>query len=177
MKGPSSTPADLVELAERLRREGRRADAFQAVERCLGQNPNYPRAILLFARLLYQEGKVVQALDAIRPLRSLLGEDGTMRTIAAGLEQLWQERNSPADPSFVTETMAELLAQQGYLLEAMEIYRRLFLSSGGEKRLREKISLLRERLGREGSRDSRQEKLAQELEGWDHWLQGQQRED
>ena len=166
-----------MELAERLRQEGRHAEAFQAVERCLEQSPKHPPAILLFARLLYQEGKVLQALDALRPLDSILGQDGSIRTIAAGLDQLWQARSSQTDPAFVTETMAGLLVRQGYLLEAMEIYRRLFLVSGGEKQLWEKILILRERFGREGSRDTQKEKLARELESLDRWIQAQPRED
>ncbi|MFQ5904243.1 MAG: hypothetical protein ACE5JO_11185 [Candidatus Binatia bacterium] len=79
------------------------------------------------------------------------------------------------DPAFVTESMAGVLVRQGYLLEAMEIYRQLFLASKGEKRLWEEILLLRDRLEREGSRETQRESVAQKLEVLDRWIQSQQR--
>lgn len=130
MKAPASNLSDLVELAESLRQEGRHAEALNEVERCLEQNPKHPRAILLCGRLLYQEGKILQALETLRPLGFMLGQDEGLKAITTSLGRLWQERNVQTEPAFVTETMAGLLTQQGYLLEATKIYRRLFLVSG-----------------------------------------------
>lgn len=175
MKAAAANPSALVELAESLRQEGRHAEALKEVERCLEQNPNHPRAVLLRGRLLYQEGKIVQALETLRPLGSILGQDEGFQAITTSLERLWQESNVQTEPAFATETMAGLLAQQGYLLEAMEIYRQLFLVSGREERLWERILFLREQLAREGSREARKEKIAEDLAGWDRWIQEQRR--
>lgn len=175
MKTPASNPSDLVDLAEGLRQQGRHAEALKEVERCLEQNPKHPRAILLRGRLLYQEGKILQALEALRPLSSILGQDEGFKTVTTSLERLWQERDAQAEPAFVTETMAGLLAQQGYLLEAMKVYRQLFLASGREERLWERILFLRERLGREVPRETRAEKIAEDLAEWDRWIQEQRR--
>lgn len=176
MEAPSLSPAELADLAEKLRQEGKQAEALKTVERCLEQNPNHPRSVLLLARLLYQGGKPLEALETLRPLDSTLGRDAALKTIAANLAQLWRERNSQTDPAFVTESMAGLLVGQGYLLEALAIYRQLFLASAGEKRLWERILFLRERLGQEGSRDAQKEKIVQEMEILDRWIQRQQRE-
>lgn len=175
MKERSSNPSELADLAEKLRQERRFNEALKVVERSIQESPKHPQALLLRGRLLYQEGKVLQALEVLRPLGSILRRDKGLKTITTGLEQLWQMRNSQMDPAFVTESMAGLLAQQGYLLEAMEIYRQLFLASEGEKRLWEEILLLRERLKQEGSRETQRERVAKELEALERWIQNQQR--
>lgn len=175
MKSQSPSPSELADLAESLRLEGRLGEALETVERCLEESPKHPRALLLRGRLLYQEGKVLEALEGLRLLDSVLGRDKGFRTLTEGLEQLWQRRNSQMDPAFATETMARLLVQQGYLLQAMEIYRQLLLASEGEKRLWEEILLLRDRLEREGSREAQDERVAQELEALGRWIQKQQR--
>lgn len=175
MKMQSSSPSDLVDLAESLRLEGRSREALEALDRCLQESPKHPRALLLRGRLLYQEGSIPKALEGLRPLSSILDRDSGLKAITTGLEQLWDTRNSQMDPAFVTETMAGLLTEQGYLLEAMEIYRQLFLASEGEKQIWEKILLLRDRLEREGSRETQKESLAEELEALDRWIQKQQR--
>ena len=175
MKGVSS-PSELADQAESLRQQGRYAEAWKTVERCLELSPSHSRAILLRSRLLFQEGRPLQALETLRPLESILGEDDAFKAIATSLEKLCRERDAQTDPAFVTESMAGLFVQQGYLLEALGIYRQLFLASGGEKGLWEKILFLRERLAREGSRDTPTERVKQELELLDHWIQGQQKE-
>jgi tetratricopeptide (TPR) repeat protein len=176
MKMQSSSPSDLVDLAENLRLEGRSREALEALERCLQESPKHPRALLLRGRLLYQEGSIPKALEGLRPLNSILDRDSGLKTITTGLEQLWDIRNSQMDPAFVTETMARLLVQQGYLLEAIEIYRQLLLTSEEKKRIWEEILLLRDRLEGEGSRGMERERVVQELEALDHWIQKQQRE-
>jgi len=175
MEGLASS-TELADLAESLRQQGRYTEAWKVVERCLEQSPRYPRAILLRSRLLFQEGKPLQALESLRPLESILGEDDAFKTIAPSLEKLCRERDAQTDPAFVTESMAGLFVQQDYLLEALGIYRQLFLASGGEKQLWEKILFLRERLAREGSRDAPTQRVKQELELLDRWIQGQQKE-
>lgn len=173
---PPLGPSSLADLAERLRHEGKGAEATKAVQRCLEQSPKHARGLLLLGRLQYQEGKLLEALQTLRALESILDRDESLRTITATLEQLWQRRDSQTDPAFVTETMADLLVEQGYFLEAMDIYRRLWPAAGGEKRLWEKILFLRERLAQEGSRNAQKEKVAREVELLDRWIEAQQRE-
>jgi len=124
--------SDLVDQAENLRRGGRLQEALEIVERCLQENPRYPRALLLQSRILYQAGLVAQALRCLGSLAEILGRDEGLRKITQGLEGLWQEPKPQMDPAFVTETMAELHIRQGYLWEAMEIYRQLYLASAQE---------------------------------------------
>lgn len=173
----SLSPSELADLAEGLRQKRRYAEAREALERCLEQNPKHPRGLLLLGWLHYQEGKLPEALQTLRALEAILGRDESIKTLTVSLEQLLRKRDLQTDPAFVTETMAGLLVEQGYLLEAMGIYRQLFLASGGEKRLWEKILFLRARLGQEGSRDAQTEKVAGELELLDRWIQAQKRED
>lgn len=172
MERPSSRPSDLADLAEELRRQGQLQEAIEAVERSLKENPKHPRSLLLFSRLSYQQGKVPQAREALRSLDAVLGSDWGLKTIAASLEQLWQRRSSQMD-AFATETMAGLLVQQGYVCEAIEIYRQLLLASGGEDRLWDEILVLRDRLEREGSREMSRERIDRELEALDRWIKKQ----
>lgn len=177
MESRSLSASELADLAEGLRQEGRYSEARKTVERCLEQSPRHPRALLLLSRLQYQEGKLLEALQTLRTVESVLGRQESLAAIADGLEQLRQMRNLPPDPEFATQTMAELLVRQGYLLEAIDIYRQLFLTCGGERRVWEKILSLRERLRREGSRDAGREKVVQRLAILDGWIEAQQRED
>lgn len=170
---PPSRVSELLDLAESLRQQERHIEAAKAIEDCLGQSPRQPRALLLRARLQYQQGRLTEAKESLRALGSVLGGDEALAAMRAALEQLEQRRNAQTDTAFATETMARLLAEQGYLLEALDLYRRLFLASAGEKRLWEKILSLRERLGQEGSRDARKEDIARQLEMLDRWMQEQ----
>lgn len=173
----SLSVSELADLAEGLRQEGKYSDARKTVERCLKQSPGHPRALLLLGRLQYQEGKLLEALQTLRGLESVLGRQESLAVIADGLEQLRQMRNLPPAPEFATQTMAELLVQQGYLLEAIDIYRQLFVSCGGERRVWEKILSLREQLRQQGSRDAGSEKVARQLAGLDGWIEARQGED
>lgn len=177
MERRSSGVSELVDLAEGLRQGGKYSEARKTLERCLEQSPRHPRALLLLGRLQYQEGKLLEALQTVRTLESVLGRQESLAVIADGLEQLRQMRNLPPDPEFATQTMAELLVQQGYLLEAIDIYRRLFVSCGGEREVWEKILSLREQLRREGSRDAGREKVARQLAVLDGWIGARQGED
>jgi len=172
METLSSNPSDLADHAEELRRQGRLKEALEAVERSLRENPKHARSLLLLSRLLYQQGKVLQAREALRPLDTALDSDRGWKTIAASLEHLWQSRSSQMGV-FVTETMAGLLVQQGYLCEAIEIYRQLFLASEGENRLWNEILALRDRLEREGSGEMSKERIDQELAALDRWIKKQ----
>ncbi len=171
----SRHPSEIADFAEGLRREGRFKEAMEAIERSLEENSSHARSLLLRARILYQEGQILQALDGLRPLQTILGEDGELKTIVTGLELLWQERISQMDPAFVTAAMAKLLIHQGYLLQAIEIYRQLFLASEEKASLWKEILLLRERMGSEGSREVRRERMSQEIEALDRWIKKQER--
>ena len=98
-----------------------------------------------------------------------------MRALRKGLERLCELKAAEIDPAFATESMAQLHVQQGYLLEAMEIYRRLWLGSPGEARFWEEMRRIRDRVEREGSRDKSRESLDRELSAWDRWMQRRKR--
>jgi len=174
MKSEASGLAELVDLAETLRQEGRLEEALQTVKRCLAMNPQHARALLLLGRLLYQEGKISQAMEELRSLNAILAGDGGFQTLTRGLEEIRQKKNSPIDVSFATESMAQLLGQQGYHLEALKVYRQLYLASGAEARFWKAILELRDRLRQEGSRGTVKEKVAEEIEQLNHWIDGQQ---
>jgi tetratricopeptide (TPR) repeat protein len=176
MKSESSNPSELVDLAETLRREGQIERALQIVKRSLELDPQHPRAILLLGRLLYQDGKISQALDELRSLNSILTGDNGFKTLTQGLEQISKTKDSQLDAYFATESMARLLAQQGYHLEALKVYRQLYLASGGELLFWKGILELRDRLQQEGSRDTEKERVAQEIEQLNNWIKAQQRE-
>lgn len=175
METTALSPSKLADLAEGLRQERRIGEAMEAVEQCLKVSPQHPRALLILGRLWYQNGMLLQALERFKTLESLLGKDQGLKNITTGLKQLQNARSSRIDPAFVTESMAGLLVQQGYLLEAMEIYRQLYLASEHERRLWEEILLLKERLEKEGSRETQKERVDRELETLDLWIQKQNR--
>ncbi len=170
-----SRSSSLADVAESLRQEGRLREAMEAVEQALQEDSNHLRSLLLRARIFYQQGQPLQAVEALHPLQSLMGQDRELKAIAAGLEELSRKRISQTDPAFVTEAMARLLVQQGYLLQAIEIYRQLFLAAEEKKDLWGEMISLRERLGREGSREMGQERLAQEIENLDRWIKKYER--
>lgn len=163
----------LLDSAEELRRAGRIELAAETVGRCLRLNPRHLRARLLMGRLLYQEGKIPEALEELRSLDSLLPGDEQLRALTRSLEQIHQAKDSRKDSFFVTESMARLLSQQGYHLEALTVYRRLFLDSGGQSRFWDAILLLRDRLGQEGSRGATKEQVAEELRDLKSWIEAQ----
>ena len=166
--------SELVDQAEELRREGRLEEALETVERCLEENPGHLRALLLQGRVLYQGGMVSQALRALDLLEELLGRDEALARITEGLKGLLQEPEPDVDPAFVTETMAELHIKQGYLWDAMEIYRHLWGVSPGDK-LWEKILDLRQ--GLEKERFKTKEEKVRRLAALDQWLARQRKED
>lgn len=177
MEGRALNPSELADLAETLRQEGRRDEARKVAERCLERDPRHPRALLLMSRIQYQEGRLLEALQSLRALESVLGRSESLSAIADGLERLRQVRSSPTDTAFATETMAEVLVEQGYLLEAVDIYRQLCDARGSDSSLREKILRLRARLRQEGSRDASREKVAEQLKALERWSEGEKRED
>lgn len=176
MKMPSFSVSELADNAESLRQEERCSEALKVIEDCLKENARHPRALLLLGRILYQDGKPLEALQVLRRLDSVLGMDEALKNLVVGVEQLCKEKNSRTDPAFMTETMATLLARQGYLIEALEIYRRLYLASARESRLWEEILQLRNLLEREGSRATPGEKALQELATLNQWIHNNQRE-
>ncbi len=173
METPSRHSSELADLAESLRREHRFKEATQAAERSLEENSKHARTLLVLGRILYQQGRILEALERLHPLRSILGEDRELKTILDGLEQLSQNRTARTDSAFVTDAMAKLLDQQGYLLQAIGIYCQLFLASEEKKDLWKEILTLRERMEREGSREIRKERIAEEIESLDRWIKKQ----
>lgn len=175
MDGDAFRALTLLDQSDAMRRAGRFREALQLVERCLQQSLVHSRALALRAWLLFEQGDFVHALEALQALGTVPGREKSIESLKRGLEQLTGLREARLDSAFATESMARVLVEQGYLLEAMEIYRRIFLDSEGEKRLWEEMILLRQRLEREGSREAPKGSLAQELEVWDRWMQKRQR--
>lgn len=175
MKNEAAGVAELVDLAETLRQQGRLEEALQAVNRCLAINPRHARALLLLGRLLYQEGKISRAMEELHSLNAILAGDDGFQILTRGLGEILQKKNSQAEVPFATESMAQLLVGQGYHLEALKIYRQLYLASGAEARFWKAILQLRDRLSQEGSRGTGKEKVAEEIQGLNHWIERQQR--
>ena len=158
--------ADVLDTAERLRRRGEVAAALSAVDEVLREMPA-ARALLLKSRLLYQSGNLRGALDALREVESFRGtrEFTELRLKLEELEDA-QRRRAP----FVTESMARLSVQQGYLLEAIEIYRQLFETAPNRSEILDEVARLKVTVEREGSRDAAAERVRRELDGCDRWL-------
>jgi len=175
LKSRSSNLSKLVDCAESLRKEGRLLEALEAVEHCLQKSPGHPRSLLLHCRILYLAGRYAQALHVLDSLEGKLGKGEGLKKITEGLESLWQKPNPEIDPAFITETMADLHIRQGYLWEAMEIYRQLYRSSEGKEPLWQKILDLRDRLGQEESQKKKEERDAERWEALTRWIKNQQR--
>jgi len=173
MKSRFSSASEFADLADQLRQEGRLHEALEVVERCLKDSPGHPRGLLLQSRIFYLAGMYVQSLGVLSSLEQILGSEEGLRKIKEGLEGLWQEPKPKIDPAFVTETMGELHIKQGYLWEAMEIYRQLYVASpqGG---LWQKILQLRSRL-EPGVGDMQEGKVDERLEALNRWIENQQR--
>src|ERR1051325_5407806 len=105
--------ADVLDTAERLRRRGELTAAMSAVEEILRETPAAPRALLLKSRLRYQSGSLRGALDVLREVEAIRGT-GEFAALRLKLEQLEDDQRRRAP--FVTESMARLSVQQGYLL-------------------------------------------------------------
>jgi tetratricopeptide (TPR) repeat protein len=159
--------SELVDTAESLRRRGRVDDALEAVEQVLAAAPEHRRALLLKSRLLYQRGALGRALDVARALEPLLG--GEAAELTAALMRLDQAARRPAP--FATESMARLLTQQGYFLEAIEVYRQLYEVSTNPTGARDEIARLTGLVERDGSRDAEEERVRRELEVSARWLE------
>ena len=159
--------ADVLDTAERLRRRGELPAAMSAVEEVLRETPATPHALLLKSRLLYQSGSLRAALDALRELETVRGTR-EFAELRLKLEQLEDDQRRRAP--FVTESVARLSIQQGYLLEAMDIYRRLFESAPNPGDIIDAVARLKVIVEREGSRDADAERVGRELEITDRWL-------
>ena len=161
---------ELNDLAETLRRRGRYPEALATVERGLKKNPANPRGLLIEGRILYQMGMMEQALAALRQLDSRVPESQELHWLTRGLEDLRRGPNPKAD-TFATETMAKLQIRQGYLWEAMEIYRQLYLSTP-QQPLWTKILDLRKRL-QESPGESQDS--VERFQALDQWIENEER--
>lgn len=159
--------ADVLDTAERLRRRGELTAALSAVDEVLREAPAAPRALLLKSRLLYQSGGLRGGLDALREVESVRGTR-EFAELRVNLEQLEDDQRRRAP--FVTESMARLSVEQGYLLEAMEIYRQLFEISPNRSEILDDVARLKAIVEREGSRDADAERVRRELEACERWL-------
>ena len=157
----------LLDDDDALRHRGRLSDALEAVERVLVVAPEHRRALLLKSRLLYQNGALGRALDVARALDPLVG--GEAAELIAALVRLDRAAHRPAP--FATESMARLLMQQGYYLEATEVYRQLFEGSANRPGLRDEIVRTMEIVEREGSREADAERVRHELDIAARWLE------
>jgi tetratricopeptide (TPR) repeat protein len=158
--------AEVLDTAERLRRRGELTAAMSTVEEILRET-SAPRALLLKSRLRYQSGNLRAALDALREVESFRGTR-EFAELRLKLEQLEDDQRRRAP--FVTESMARLSVQQGYLLEAMEIYRQLFESAPNRSEILDEVTRLKVTVEREGSRDADAERVRRELEINERWL-------
>ncbi len=144
------------------------------VDRCLKDSPGHPRGLLLQSRILYLAGMYARSLRVLSSLERIIGSEEGLRRIKKGLEGLWQEPKPKIAPAFVTETMAELHIRQGYLWEAMEIYRQLYVASP-QGELWQKILQLRSRL-EPGAEDTEEGKVDERLEALNRWIENQKRD-
>jgi tetratricopeptide (TPR) repeat protein len=168
---------DLMEETESMRRQGRRHEALEVVERFLRKNQDHPRALLLKSRVLYELGRLSQAVEVLYTLQRIRRNTGdeTLQSLLGAIEQLGGRGQPSIAPAFVTESMARLLTQQGYILEALEVYRRLLEAGPEKKDWHDEIARLKTMVEQEGSRGATQERVAQELEVCDLWLKQRQR--
>jgi tetratricopeptide (TPR) repeat protein len=138
-------PPDLeIETAEEFAPTGGAEKAFPDLEQSLevsGIGPedaapkSAPAASLLGDSMLDEAGRVRggeprDAVDAYYPMLDV-------------------QASGPSAGAFVTETMAELYLQQGYVQEALEIYRQLAAQNPADNTLRERVKQLEQ-----GSRSS-----------------------
>jgi len=166
---------DLVDETESMRRQGRLHEALEVVERFLRKSPDHhPRALLLRSRIHYELGRKVQAVQGLHDLGRTVGNE-QVQSIVAAIERLGDSGKSSSDPAFVTVSMAGLLAQQGYFLEALEVYRRLLEAAPERSDWDEETARLKRIVEQEGSRGATRERVAQELEACDLWLKQRQR--
>jgi tetratricopeptide (TPR) repeat protein len=170
----NSDAAALLDQAEAMRREGRVHEALESVEGFLNAKPDHSRALLLKSRLLYETGSVAEAIDGLRTLgRHVDGEE--LQSIIEALEQFRGSGQSRQTQAFATESMARLLAEQGYFLEALEVYRQLFHAAPERGGVYDEIGRLKTIVEQEGSRGATSERVAHELEAWNEWLRAHSR--
>lgn len=165
-----SETTEAVDDAEAMRRRGRFPEGLAAVERALEKTPGHPRALLLRSRLLYEMGSVAQAAEALRAVERVW-DKRELEPLAAALGRL--EAESARAPEFATESMAKILLQQGYSLEALEVYRRLFdVASSPRERgeMLEEIVRIKVRVELDGSRGAAPERVERELALCARWL-------
>ena len=167
--GPRSDPSNEVEEIESARRDGRLHQALAAVERVLKEKPNHTRALLVRSRLFYDMGSMTQALESLNDLGRIVG-DNRAQSIIRAIERLDDRIKLSSTPTFVTESMGRLLTQQGYFLEALEVYRRLSEAEPEKSELCDEVGRLKTIVEQEGSRGATRERVAREIEACDLWL-------
>jgi Flp pilus assembly protein TadD len=157
-----------------MRRQGRLHEALEVVERFLRKSPDHPRALLLRSRVLYALGRTAQAVEGLNDLGRVVGNE-PLQSLVAAIQRVGVSEQSSSAPAFATESMARLLTQQGYFLEALEVYRRLSEAAPEKSEVYDEAARLKRTVEQEGSRGATRERVAQELEACDHWLKQRQR--
>jgi tetratricopeptide (TPR) repeat protein len=167
MRPRSESPT--IDEIDALRRAGRLQEALALVEDFLKEKPNHSWALLVRSRIFYDLGSMTQAVEGLRDLGRIV-DPSRFKSLIGAIERLRDSGKSANAPAFVTESMARLLAQQGYFLESLEVYRRLCEAEPGNDALRNEAERLKSIAEQEGSRDATRERVARELEAYELWL-------
>jgi tetratricopeptide (TPR) repeat protein len=173
--GQGGELSELLDRAERLRHGQKVPEGLELVGKTLARSPNHPRALLLQCRLLFELRDFAGALETLRTLSGASTGQVELEALRRALEKLVGLKQTEIDSAFATESMAELLSQQGYFSEAMAVYRRVYLASGGHARILGEIDRIKKRAENEGSRDKSEASLARELAAWESWLRERER--
>jgi hypothetical protein len=166
MSSPSEISGTL-DAAEHRRREWRFKEAWDLTRPYAEEGAGQARALLLQARLLYQQGEITAALEHVRRIPSTWEQKERLAQIIRTMNELLSAGKSDKDFPFATVAMGRLLAEQGHIADALIVYYRVFNGSGDVRALREMLGL-RERIKTE---EGIQNNLsAAELRAFDRWI-------
>ena len=133
-------------IAEREPLEIETADAFQPAGSAEKAFPDLEQSLEVSG--IGAEGAAAKD-DSIRKEAEQARGEEPRDAVDAYYPMLDVQSSSPSPAAFVTETMAELYLQQGYVQEALDIYRQLAAQNPADDTLRERVRQLEQ-----GSRSS-----------------------
>jgi hypothetical protein len=168
MKAPHLPQIDEI---RRLGGEGRFKEAQEAAETVLQVRLGYIRAVLALAEIHYLQQNYERALELIRLAESRGSAYEGLDKLRAGLIQLQDTEGAANQSTFVTASMAELLARQGYRWDALRIYRKLYLNAVSKDDFWERILSLRRDL--EDPLTQRPNVADDEMALLDRWIEKQ----